>query len=374
MHKLPIFSLILIPLVAAACADDADDSMSVTISTTRAPEAIAYRDGIDGEWHALTATGTGSYKVDVSGPYMVSVVCSAASGSTISTRQIARTPDDGAEIDLACAEPKPLAAEIKATMVQPGTVAVGAASASSDQPNWAIDLDVPAGTADLLGVTADRILIKRDLAVSGTLDLGTLDAAQTGVALVPAALSASNAATGETVEAEIRVSTPRTALAWSGAPADSKIAPPTFLTGDLRQSVAMTASKGDATRMVRREFRAGEPTALALPEALGAVQLEAAGGKLAATWSALPEHDKVVLSVTGSQAAGNIREHAIELSRSFLAATGATSATVDTDLPGYQAAWKLDLTREHQRELQVVRERDGVHAESAITKLVPAQP
>jgi len=39
MHKLPIFSLILIPLITAACGDD---STSVTISTTQAPEAIAY--------------------------------------------------------------------------------------------------------------------------------------------------------------------------------------------------------------------------------------------------------------------------------------------------------------------------------------------
>lgn len=378
MHKLPIFSLILIPLTAAAC--HGDDPTSITISTVRAPEAIAYRDGIDGSWQALTPTTTGSYKLDVTGPYMVSVVCSAGNGSMISTRQIARTPEDGTELDLECAGLPQVTSGVTGKMVQPGAVSVGDVYASSATPDWDIDLALPAGTFDLLGITSDRIMIKRDLAVSGTLDLGTLDVAQQGVALVPVALSASNAAAGETVEAEVLVSTPRSDFGWVhvGSPSTAKVAPTSFLTGDLRQSVALTASQGDNTRLLRRELRTGEPTAFALPDALGPVQFASAGGKLVATPSTLPDHDKIILSVTGSQADNNVREQAIELSQSFMAATGATSITVDTALPGYQPAWRLDLAREYLRELQVVRERDGLHAESATTKLVnagqPVQP
>lgn len=375
MHKLPIFALVIIPLTTAACSDD-PTATSITISTERAPEAIAYRDGLDGSWRTLTPTSAGSYKLDVTGPYMVSVVCSTGNATLVSTRQIARTPEDGTEIALACAKPSQLTSAVKGKMVQPGAVSVGAARAASDVADWGIDLDVPAGTFDLLGISDDRIMIRRDLAISGELDVGTLDLQQQGTELVPVALTASNAATGETVEAEVMISTGKTqgGLVHRGAPADAKLAPTAFLTGDLRQSVAMIGKQGDATRMVRRELRTGEPTALALPEPLGPVQLEAKDGKLVATWSALPEHDKVVLSVAGSQAIDNIREHAIELSQRFLAETGATSATIDTNLPDYQAAWRIDLARAHQRAVQVVRERDGVHAESAITKQVAAQP
>jgi hypothetical protein len=375
MHKLPIFALVIIPLATTACSDD-PTSTSITISTERAPEAIAYRDGLDGSWRTLTPTSTGSYKLDVTGPYMVSVVCSSSNGSLVSTRQIARTPEDGTEIELACAKAPQLTSSVKGKMVQPGAVSVGDARIASDVADWGIDLDVPAGTFDLLGITADRIMIRRDLAVSGELDVGTLDVQQQGVELVPVALTASNAATGEDVEAEVMISTAKTegGLVHRGAPASAKLAPTAFLTGDLRQSVAMIGTKGDDTRLVRRELHTGDPTAFALPEPLGPVQFAAADGKLVATWSALPDHDKVVLSLTGSQAIDRIREHTIELSQSFLDETRATSATIDTNLPGYQAAWRLDLARAHQRTVQVVRERDGVHAESTVTKQVDAQP
>jgi hypothetical protein len=373
MHKLPIFSFIIIPLAAAACGDD---PTPITISTVRAPEAIAYRDGLDGAWQTLTPSSPGSYKVDVSGPYMVSVVCSAGSGSLVAIRQIARTPEDGAELDLACAELPQLTAGITGTVAQAGSVSVGSARAASATAGWALDLDSPAGTFDLIGVSADRIMLRRDIAVSGQVDLGAIDIDQQGMPLVPAALTASNAAADEELAAEVLVTTPKNDAGWvhQGAPASAKIAPTAFLSADVRQSVAMIATKGDATRSVRRDFKAGDPTAFALPAALGAVQFAATGGKLVATWSTLPEHDAIVLSVAGSRADDQAREHALELSQHFVAATGATSAALDTELPGFQAAWRIDLGREHVRELRAVRERDGEHAASATTTVVAAQP
>ena len=99
-----------------------------------------------------------------------------------------------------------------------------------------------------------------------------------------------------------------------------------------------------------------------------------ASGDLVATWTTLPEHDQLLLAVHGTTADGKTRELELELSQRFAAATGATSATLDTDLPGHQAAWRPDFSREHLRELSVVRDREGVHTASSISKLVNAQP
>ena len=153
----------------------------------------------------------------------------------------------------------------------------------------------------------------------------------------------------------------------------AKIAPTSFLSGDLRQEVTIIGRKGEGSRSVTRDFRAGDASAFTLPEALKPAQFETASGELVATWDALPEHDKIVLAVYGERTDNTARKHELELSQRFVAATGMTSATLETDLPGYDAAWKADLGREYLRELGVVRARDGETAESYLSKVVNAQ-
>jgi hypothetical protein len=373
MQRLPFFSFVIASLTAAACTDE---SASIKISTAREPASIAFRDGQGGEWQVPTAKAAGSYEITVHGPYVVSVVCSAGDGATVSTRQIARTPDDSRELELACEELPQVSSEIKGQVVQPGAISIGGLFASSNTPDWELDMGLPAGTFDLIGVSDNRIMVRRDLAVSGTVDLQTIDIDAQGTALVPAALTTANAATGETIQAMVMVTTPKNelGLVHLGAPASAKAAPAAFVTGDIRQTVTMMGIKGDDSRSVRRDFRAGDPTAFTLPEPLGQVELKTTEGQLVATWSTLPEHDKLVVTVTGELADGKTRSHELELSQRYMDATDATSATLATDLPGYQAAWKLDLTREHLREVQAVRVRDGEQATSGTSKLISAQP
>ncbi|HWO23410.1 MAG TPA: hypothetical protein VNO30_31935 [Kofleriaceae bacterium] len=373
MQRLPFFSYVLITLTAAACTDD---SASITISTAREPAAIAFRDGPDGAWQVPTAKAAGSYEIAVHGPYIVSVVCETGDGATVATRQIARTPDDSRELDLACEELPQVSAQVKGEVVQPGAISVGGLFASSDTPDWELDMGLPAGTFDLIGVSDSRIMLRRDLAVSGTVDLQTIDIDAQGAELVPTALTAANAATGETIRALVMVTTPKNelGLVHLGAPASAKVAPAAFVTGDVRQTVTMMGQKDNESRVVRRDFRAGDATSFTLPEPIGPVEFAAQEGQLVATWSTLPEHDKLVVAVTGELADGKARSHELALSQRYLAETGATRATLATDLPGYEAAWKLDLTREHLREAQAVRERDGEQATSGTSKLVSAQP
>ncbi len=374
MPKLTYLSLCALPL-AAACDDDPITPAEITISTVRAPEAIAFRDGLDGEWRTPAPTATGSYKLDVSGPYVVSVVCKAGGDFLVTTRQIARTPEDGRELDLPCEELPEANATVTGTMVQPGYLGLAGALGFSATPDWDFSFAIPAGTFDLIGVSDQKIALRRDLAVSGTMDLGTIDLDQEGAALVPVALTAPNAATAEMLEAQVSLTTPRTdeGHVHVGAPATAKVAPAELLTAGVRQSVAMVAWSDDANRMVRRDFKAGDATAFTLPEPLGAIQFDTATGALVATWSTLPEHDRILMAVHGSAADDKARGHELEVSQRFVAATGATSLKLDTDVPGFQADWRPDFSREYLRELSVVRERNGEHASSNVFKLVNAE-
>jgi hypothetical protein len=371
MSKLHFLSLCALPL-AVACDDG---PASITVSTGRAPEAIAFRDGLDGEWQVLTPTAAGSYTLEANGPYVVSVVCDVA-GLYITTRQIARTPDDDRALDLKCPTLPMVTSSVVGTVVQPGYLNLGGILDFSDTPDWDITFASPAGTFDLIGVSSDRIAIRRDLAIAGTVDLGTINLDQEGVRLVPSALTVANKLAAETIEAQVLVTTPgaEQGIVHLGSPASAKVAPSEILNERVRQSVTMVAWGDDQSRSVRRDFHAGDPTAFTLPEPLGAVQFETATGELVSTWSTLPAHDKIVLSVYGNLANGTGREHELELSRHFADATGATSATLDTDFPGAQAAWRLDFAREYQREIRVIRDHEGAHFESDAFTTVNADP
>jgi hypothetical protein len=375
MPKLPLLSLCTLPL-AAACGDAPITPTSITVSTVRAPEAIAFRDGLDGEWQTPTPTTTGTYKIDVHGPYVVSVVCKAGGDFLVTTQQIARTPEDERNLDMECAELPLLNSSVTGKMVQPGSIGLGGALDSSDTANWSFNFATTDGTFDLIAFSDARIAIRRDVAVTGTADVGTLDVDQQGVPLVPVALTVSNAAGAETTEAQVLIETPSTDSAYVhiGAPASAKIAPDELLSATTKQSVTMVAWGDHSARSVRRDFGAGDPTAFTLPAALEGVQFETSSGKLVATWSALPEHDKIRVAVYGSSADNNACDHELEVSQRFAAATGATSASLDTDIPGYLPAWRPDLGREYLREMLVERERTGERSSSDVFRLMNEQP
>jgi hypothetical protein len=45
----------------------------------------------------------------------------------------------------------------------------------------------------------------------------------------------------------------------------------------------------------------------------------------------------------------------VEISRRFVAATGATTAALDTDIPGYKPAWRIDYTMSYDRTLTATK-------------------
>jgi hypothetical protein len=115
------------------------------------------------------------------------------------------------------------------------------------------------------------------------------------------------------------------------------------------QSILVAAIVGTATRSVKRRYHQGASTQFTLPPAMVA-QLVVTGDQLALQWSSLPPTDVLQLEHRQQTADGNGSVmQSRELSAHYLAATGATRAALDTDLPGYAAAWRVDVTRSSGR-------------------------
>jgi hypothetical protein len=362
MSKFALLWLCTCLLSMAACDEPEPrrDPARITVSTGLALESIAFRDGFDGEWQVPLRTSSDSYALEVHGPYVVSVVCAPGDGSIV-TRQIARTPDDSRYLEMECTEATSRSATLTGKMAWPGTIGIDQAWASSGVSGWTFTLPTSPGTFDLLAFSDRLVSLRRNVAVYGTVDHGTIDLEQEGFLLEPVTLTASkNVSVIEQVGATVRLATPhlRHGHVYEGDPAGARVAPSQLLTAGVQQLVTVYASDGSNARAVRRDFRAGDPTLFTLPEPLEAVQLDGASGGPVATWRTLPEYDELRVLVHGTVSSGG-RRHELVLSQRFVAATGATSAAPDTELPGYLPAWRPDYSRVHSADLLVQRERDG---------------
>lgn len=365
-------SLLLLPLsisVGAACDDGpSGPPVGITVSTVRTPELIAFRDGPDADWQAPAATVPGTYVFDVHGPYVVTVVCD--DGVRVGTRQIARTPDDEHELDMPCGQPLSNPITVSGTMVQPGAVALGRQDVTSDAPGWPIRLTTTPAPHDLIATSQDRIAIRRDQVFAADVTDLAIDLTQEGAALEPVAFTAPDASTAEEVFALVDMGTTSTPFArvYFGTAAGAKVAPAAIQRETDRQDATLFAVQGDSSRSTMRRYRASDPTAFALPEPLAA-QLQSAGGEVVATWSALPAHDRLVLSAFGSSPGNPTRYHELELSARFLAATGDTRAALESELPGYLPAWRIDLAKEHLIAVTAYRREAEEHRTSGLSRI-----
>jgi hypothetical protein len=346
---------------------------AIVVETDVAPSLIAYRDGA-GAWTTPKMIDVDTFELDVHGPYVVLVACDDGAGSII-TWQLARTPDDERELYMTCYEPLPDTVSVTGTMVQAGRVSAGFSSDSSQTASWSFDVGVDPGTRDVFAYDADRIVSRRNVNVAGATAIEPLDLTQ-GVALVTTPLVATNATTSETVSSSINVTSTNTSFftLFRGAAAITKLTPAGFLIGNDRQSATVTARLGVSSRALRRSpFRVGDPTDFVLPAALGSVSYEQAGTSVKATWTTLPAHDFVEITLDAfSEDFTTYFFHDVEISPAYIAATGATSMTIDTDIPGYKPAWRIDYTKEYFRALLAVDFRSGEIATSTRSETVNA--
>jgi hypothetical protein len=367
MRTSSLFITLLTSTVIAACGDDAPSSpdaapvlpdtpntpANVTISTSVAPVLVAYREAA-GPWQTLAVNGA-SYALTVQGPYLVTVVCDDGADG-IFTWRIARTLDDDRALDLPCGT-FPVV-NVTGHMVQAGRIGIGFGISLSSTPEWDFDVSVEPGTRELFASTTDAIAVRRGITIAGDTNLTpAVDVIQEGKPLVASPLVVTNAVGSELVSANVSVLSEASTFVriFRGDPAQAKVAPDAVLVAGDRQRATITATDGVHARSARRgNFRVGGAASFSLPEPLGEVTSAIGAGGLVMTWSTLPANDLVFGSLDAFAEDGSQSWfEELEISPAFIAATSATEARFDNDIPGFRPEWQIDLTKEYSRSLTV---------------------
>jgi hypothetical protein len=347
----------------------------VTIATGQPPALIVYREETDTAWKTPASPSTGTFEIEVSGPYRVIVVCAGSSGNAF-VAQFAQTLDDDHRIEQLCGSPHQFPFHVRGQMQQSGLVDFGEFGRGQTAAPWSFDLLSDAGTFDFLAFFGDlstgldHVEIRRDIAITGDLDLGTIDATQDPTqALVPTRFTASNLDPAESLSSDLFLQSGDTSaiissfehpeLAWQ-----VNLVPGTALRATDTQDLLLSASSASSDpamqqrmRSITRRIRDGGSTAVVLMDPLGPTAFESTADRLVATWTSLPEYDAIDLGrASFSSDFSHFVDHEFLLSRAFITSTGATAATLDfTDVPGFQPAWRHDPTLEQQFFLDAFR-------------------
>lgn len=312
---------------------------------------IAFRDGLDAPWQMPTVTGAGSYEIAVHGPYTVENVC-AVPGSALTLEQ-SRTLDDPRELTLLCLNsvtaPAPALSHVTGSMGSRGVISVGFQQVVT--PDGQFDVQVPDGTYDViartqpLDNTGDQVVIRRNLVVSGnTVVTPDINFAAEGTATMLVHPTVTNQISGEAVSMVDQIITPTASSAVnSTSAADVRVVPDAALGPHDTQSIVLVAVTQLSQRVITRSYTAATSVAFTLPPAM-AVQYATTGGRSTVTWTTLPPFDGLGFEIFQSDmnSAGRSTSHTLELSASYVAAVGATSAAFDTDLPGFEPGWRFD--------------------------------
>lgn len=364
----------------------------ITIRTGEPPALIAFRDEAATEWKTPAAIGTGMFEIEVAGPYRVVVVCEG-SGRLTFVAQFLRAPADERVIEHPCGPVRNVPFHVRGQMMQEGEVFLGGFGIGRSPAPWTFDLPAAAGTFDFveffgsLTTGFDQIAIRRDMAITGDLDLGTIDVAQehalalvptqfTGPDLDPDEMLSSNvfAHLGNTSVSTIAFDQP--AVAWDvRLLPDAALRPTDTQDVDLAATIStLTEPMRQRTRSIRRRVRAGGQTSVMLMEPLGSIAFETTADRLVATWASLPSYDELDLSRESfSNDFSRFVVHDLVLSRAFVDTVGATRATLDlTDVPGFRPEWRHDPMLEQVIALDAsAATSPDDHARSGVSEDIP---
>lgn len=358
--------------IAGAChgAEISGAPVTITVTMAAAPSLIVFRDGVDGDWQVPVATSPGKYEFVVHGPYTVEASCRDTAERT-EILELARTPDDPRELAMPCSAPiPPPALHVTGTTLQPALVALGTSQAVSLGDEMEFDLAVDAGTFDLVAKTIappgeDQLVIRRDQVIArSTIVMPPIDATTERVSLVEVPLTITNVLPDDniTVTARLKTRSTSSALATGREPRTVRVLPGSALLSTDVQTVFAQATlqlSGDGdlflfrSRSIERLLDRGAAPELALPAALDSLDFAVVDGQLVASWRALPAYDALEFAIDVFPRVS----HRKFLSASYVDQTGDASATLDTGVPGYKSAWKIDLAGAYKRSF-VARKTD----------------
>jgi hypothetical protein len=220
------------------------------------------------------------------------------------------------------------------------------------------------------------MVLQRGIAVTGDTGIPAIDVVQQGTPLAGVAFTAANASPDELLSAHVDLDTPRSIRlgVYRGSIAMAKVAPDSALTAADEQTAMVQGIAGRMIRSLRRPFRVGGNPVFTLPATLTGVQWEVANGNLGVSWGSVPTFDTLLVVANTASAQLPLKRSVLDISRSFLDATGAARASFDLDVPGYQAAWRVDHTIPYVRSLVVRRTAGGEIATSSTGSELVSQP
>jgi hypothetical protein len=344
----------------------------ITVVTTEPPALIAFRAEASTRWQTPAGTRTGTFEFDIDGPYRVVVVCDSPTGASVT--ELAQTIDDDHQIAQRCAPQGTSPFRVTGQVLQPAEFYLGDAFDGATSAPWSFSLATAAGTFDLFEFFGtfsggdNRFAIRRDLAITGDLDLGTIDAATEQIQqMTPAEFIPTNLAADETLDFDLLLSSGNTSVLvamQNPSPSTWQInrVPDAALRSTDEQDVDLIAGTklNDLNQLFTRTFsrvvRDGSPKSVTLMDRLGPTTLEHTADRLVVTWSSpLPAFDGVDIARSSFSGDASIFvSHDLMLTRRFIAATGATSATLDfTDVPGFKPEWGHDRTFEQMIGIHV---------------------
>jgi hypothetical protein len=394
------------------------------------PLLVAYRDGFDTAtkpvaWTVMSPAKAVTFMAH--DMYSVAVVC-AVDATTVLTWQTFRTVGDDVTdkvpepiLDTPCQGPAPALSTISGTVTNPGFVHVDADDKATAA--GAFTLSALDGTYDFVvsDTTAKKALITHDFVVQGATNAGAAANAANGMALFsltpslanppPAADPKNPKKNTETVVAQVEVltknnSTPAT-IFTADFNLDLKVnkdqvvtvfgMPDAALTKDDTQSIRFTGTNPIAdtsittTRSVTMPFAMGDKvtkgtTALAFPSRLATASVEPGWGldttnRLSVALPSLPALDDLTINTSGTSTDGlKTALYELHITAGYIADTTLARPLLDTDITGFNSAWKINFKKAYSREITTQHDTvddDGnfvSHETSAFHEDVDAAP
>jgi hypothetical protein len=376
------------------------------------PLLVAYRDGFTDSttlqpvpWKTATAPDLKSVDLMVKGAYSVAVVC-MVDGNTVLTWQAFHTVDDDTTkampeptLQTPCNAAPPAHFAIKGTLTHAGFAHLGDAETALTAAGGPFNLQVTAGTFDFVAAQTDaadpamnKILITRNVMVTAADDRGPVDASTGGAAMAPITPGLDNAppapdpdhpkANTEVVTAEVTIQTKnndtpafvssatfnldktvnkaKTVTAFGVADAGLVAGDAQFITFTGTNNI--DGSTISTTRSITKPFKAGDDTATGKPGAGSSLPSLLATANVSPGWDfdknrlgvalpALPALDDLTITTSGFGPTSNVR-YEINITASYFQTTALARPVFDTDIPSFQAGWKIDFNREYTREIK----------------------
>ena len=306
------------------------------------PTFAAYRAG-SAAWTMATTSNGSVYEIQATADYVFVAVCASLDGS-VDEIEVAATADDGQTNYFSCTTDDstglggPTVA-VTGTMKQAGNVQMFGTDQSATAP-WTFSVSVPAGiTGDLFAIDSTSMGITRDLAIGSgaTQSVGTIDLSTQGAALEPHAISISNAAADASPVTGVYFVTQNDfATVSTGSSSTSVVeAPSSLLTSSDAEYVDVYETGSDSFQ----EYETNDPTLaqFALLPLLDGITFTG----IQASWTTLPQAS-VIFHSLGYEISETASDDAtVQMSPSWIAATGATSVAFDDSAPNWQPAWSF---------------------------------